>query len=126
MIELTLPYPPSTNRYWRHVTINRAGRTLISKAGRQYRKAVTDACLAVGCPRAGAGRLRVDIAAFPPDRRRRDLDNILKGLLDAITHAGVWEDDSQIDELRVVRGFPDTRNGGSVLVEIRTDGKDAR
>ncbi|NBW22487.1 MAG: RusA family crossover junction endodeoxyribonuclease, partial [Caulobacteraceae bacterium] len=41
-----------------------------------------------------AGSVRVVIEAFPPDRRKRDLDNILKSLLDALTHAGVWEDDS--------------------------------
>jgi crossover junction endodeoxyribonuclease RusA len=37
--------------------------------------------------------------AFPPDRRRRDLDNIQKPVLDALEHAAVYEDDSQIDLL---------------------------
>jgi crossover junction endodeoxyribonuclease RusA len=37
--------------------------------------------------------------AFPPDHRRRDLDNIQKPVLDALEHAGVYEDDSQIDLL---------------------------
>ncbi len=37
--------------------------------------------------------------AFPPDRRRRDLDNLLKSVLDALEHAGVYADDSQIDLL---------------------------
>ncbi|NBW20709.1 MAG: RusA family crossover junction endodeoxyribonuclease [Caulobacteraceae bacterium] len=50
-----------------------------------------------------AGSVRVVIEAFPPDRRKRDLDNILKSLLDALTHAGVWEDDSQIEDLRIYR-----------------------
>ncbi|MEY4713325.1 MAG: hypothetical protein RIS88_2775 [Pseudomonadota bacterium] len=38
-----------------------------------------------------------------PDRRRRDLDNTLKATQDAMTHAGIWDDDSQIDDLRIVR-----------------------
>jgi len=47
--------------------------------------------------------------AFPPDRRRRDLDNIAKPVLDALEHAGVYLDDSQIDLLltqrrEIVRG----------------------
>lgn len=39
-----------------------------------------------------------------PDRRRRDLDNILKALFDALTHAGLWLDDSQIDFISISRG----------------------
>jgi len=37
--------------------------------------------------------------AFPPDRRRRDLDNLQKPLLDALEKAGIYEDDSLIDLL---------------------------
>ncbi len=40
---------------------------------------------------------------YPPDRRRRDLDNVLKALLDSLAHAKVYEDDSQIDVLVVDR-----------------------
>ena len=49
------------------------------------------------------GRLAIEIQAFPPDNRRRDLDNILKALLDSITHARVIEDDSQFDVIGLVR-----------------------
>jgi crossover junction endodeoxyribonuclease RusA len=41
--------------------------------------------------------------AFPPDRRRRDLDNTLKAVCDSLAHVGVYEDDSQIDVLTVRR-----------------------
>ena len=44
--------------------------------------------------------------AYPPDRRRRDLDNLLKCTQDSLAHAGVYEDDSQIDVLVVVRCNP--------------------
>ena len=50
-------------------------------------------------------RLSVEITLYPPDRRKRDLDNYLKGTLDALTHAGLWEDDSQIDTLSIQRGL---------------------
>ena len=36
--------------------------------------------------------------------RRRDLDNILKAPLDALTHAGLLIDDEQFDEINIVRG----------------------
>lgn len=103
MIEL--PWPPSANTYYRNI----AGKTLISAKGRAYRDEVMDRCLEQRV-RKDSRRLRVTITAFPPDRRRRDLDNMLKGLLDALTHGGAWDDDSQIDDLRIVRG-PVTADG---------------
>ena len=94
---LTLPWPPSTNHYWRHFR----GRTVISQEGRTFRANVC-ALLAGGNgprkPPAG-GRIALAMDAFPPDRRRRDLDNLQKPTLDALQHAGVYEDDSQIDLL---------------------------
>ena len=36
---------------------------------------------------------------FRASRRQADLDNFLRGLLDACTIAGVWDDDSQLHEL---------------------------
>ena len=43
------------------------------------------------------------IELYPPDRRRRDVDNSLKCLLDAFTHGGLYEDDSLIHKLIVVK-----------------------
>jgi len=64
-----------------------------------------------------AGRLAVRIECSPPDRRRRDLDNVPKGLLDALTHGQVILDDSQIDDLHIVRR-PQVKDG-CVVVTIR-------
>ena len=50
------------------------------------------------------GRLSMTMTLFPPDKRRRDLDNAFKAPLDALAHAGVYEDDSQIDVLTIRRG----------------------
>ena len=111
---LELPYPPSLNRYWR----NLGDRVLISKAGRAYRANV----LAAVFEQLGAGRTRVDarlkveITVYPPDRRRRDLDNVCKAVLDSLAHAGVYGDDSQIDDLRVLRG--DVRKPGVAVVRV--------
>jgi len=117
VISLTLPFPPSVNTYWRHPTTGKlAGRHLISEKGRAYRTAVLAAVLGQRRNRKLDGRLSVQITAHVPDRRQRDLDNMLKALLDALTHAGVWADDSAIDRLEIKRGSQ--IDGGRVLVEI--------
>jgi len=97
-MRLTLGYPPSVNTYWRSV----AGRVLISRKGREYR---------IGClarvlmpPQSfGKARLKVTIGCWMPDNRRRDLDNLPKAILDALQHAKMYVDDSQIDDLRIWR-----------------------
>lgn len=109
---VNLPWPPSANTYYRRV----GAKTLISAAGREYARTVTGLCRAARVCRHD-GRLRVVITACPPDRRRRDLDNLLKGLLDALTHAGLWADDEQIDDLRIIRGA--NVSGGKVVVSVR-------
>jgi crossover junction endodeoxyribonuclease RusA len=49
------------------------------------------------------GRIRLAAYVFPPDKRARDLDNILKVPMDAMQKMGVYKNDSQIDELLVFR-----------------------
>lgn len=115
---IDLPFPPSVNHYWRSIIVNKSVRVLISKKGRQYRSEVRARVLELlrSYPRAIEGRIALTIEAFPPDRRQRDLDNMIKAIQDSLTHAGVWLDDSQIDALKVVR--KEVVAGGCVLVTI--------
>ena len=115
MIALALPYPPSINHYWRH----QGGRHHISNEGKVFRANVMAEASQARSQRLGgplSGRLAVSIEATMPDRRRRDLDNIVKPLLDALTHAGLWLDDDQIDALRIVR--MGTEPPGAVVVRV--------
>lgn len=114
----SLPWPPSVNTYWRHVVTKGKPRTLISKKGREYRKDVCNAILMQKAkPKAVVhDRLAVLITAFPPDRRKRDLDNLPKAVLDALTFGQVWGDDSQIDDLRIVRG--EIEKGGRIEIQV--------
>lgn len=116
MIEIELPYPPSANSYYRHPTKGAlAGRHLISAKGRDYRCEVIRRIAPLNY--SAPGRLAVTIICHAPDKRRRDLDNLTKGLLDAMTHAGLWADDEQIDDLRIIRGA--NVSGGKVVVSVR-------
>ena len=112
MISLTLPYPPSMNTYWRNV----AGRTLLSVKGRLYKTAVGRA---VSWSRANKNlscRLSVHIKLYPADKRKRDLDNSCKAILDGMQAAGVYLDDSQIDRLLVERC--EIEKGGAAVVTV--------
>ena len=74
---------------------------IISARGREYRETVGDQMTLQKMVKHFKGQLRVEIEAFRPDKRRRDLDNLLKATLDGLAHAGVYEDDSQIVDLRI-------------------------
>lgn len=110
MTVYAISYPPSVNHYWRSLG---RGRVVISREGREYRDAVARRLM--GCRKA-TGRLIVVIAATMPDRRVRDVDNITKATLDALKHAGAYEDDSQIDDLRIYRAG--VAKPGALLVTV--------
>jgi crossover junction endodeoxyribonuclease RusA len=94
--EYKLPWPPSVNHYW-----GVKGKIrFVGKRGLEFRREVMDLVPAGQCL---TGRLHVKILATPPTRQRRDLDNLCKATLDALAHAGAYEDDSQIDRLEVIR-----------------------
>lgn len=118
-LELDLPWPPSVNHYWlryRHAVV-------VAPEGRKYRAA---AALAIRAQAPGArtmaDRLSVEIVAAPPDRRRRDLDNLPKAVLDALVAVRLIDDDSLIDELTVRRVA--VESGGRLRVRIQAIGKE--
>lgn len=95
---IELPFPPSTNTYWRHAVIHGRPRTLLSAKGRIYRKQVAQ-ILATDYRgvTAHTGPLRAMMELYPPDNRRRDLDNYTKAVWDNLEGV-LFEDDSQIRE----------------------------
>ena len=111
MLALELPFPPSVNHYWRRVGF----RTLISREGRRFRERVM-ALLAARKVQPISGRLSVELDLYPPDNRRRDLDNLPKAVLDALQHGGAYEDDSQIVRLALEKRDPVP--GGLTIVRI--------
>ena len=98
-IEFTLPWPPTVNHYWAR---GRGGRMFIGDRGRSFRSNVAIYLMRKHSPTL-SGRLSIVIKAYPPDRRKRDIDNIYKALLDALQHGGLYGDDNQIDHLEITR-----------------------
>lgn len=94
---LSIPFPPSTNRIWRQWK----GRTLLSREGRSYRAEVAQLVMLARVPGLGRQAVAMTIDAHMPDARRRDLDNLLKAAQDALQAARVYDDDSQIVDLRI-------------------------
>ena len=97
-----LPFPPSMNTYWR----NFRGRTVISKAGRQFREDVIQYVIDNNIPKFGDKKLKITLILRPRDKRKIDIDNRIKAVLDALEHAGVFDDDFQVDHIEMIRGEP--------------------
>lgn len=124
---LDLPWPPSVNGYWRAIARRtpvavRGGRVcqILSERGRKYREA---AMVAYQEQRPhqrdrmpSGARLRCTLVLHAPTKRKYDLDNFAKGVLDSLQHAGVIEDDALIDRLLVLRGS--VEKGGRVRVTL--------
>ena len=96
MITIALPFPPSTNHYWRSVPMGKFVRVMISESGREYADSVARIVAAQNIKTA-TGELFARYDLYPPDNRRRDTDNFdSKAINDALTKSGVLNDDSQI------------------------------
>jgi len=113
LIELDLPYPPSINNYYGY---SKRG-VYIKSHGRQYRIDVFNLLRELDI-QIMQGKLSVDVDLYPPDKRRRDIDNPMKCLLDALEHGGAYVNDSQIYKLVIEK--KEKVVGGKCLVRIRS------
>ena len=100
MFELYLPYPPTVNTYY---VKTRTG-VFISGKGRKFREAVAQDVLEQLPDVHITHKCIVEIVLYPPDARKRDIDNCLKALLDSLTKCGLWHDDVLIDQIFLYRG----------------------
>ena len=114
-IHLQLPFPPTNNTYYRNVVIQGRPRTLISKKGRLYATEVLAAVCFDDRP-AMDGDVGVVVDFYPPDKRKRDVDNLFKAMFDGLSKANVWNDDSQVKSLTATMHKP--VKGGRVNIRI--------
>lgn len=116
-IVLYLPWPPTINSYYK---MTRYGQRYLDKSVRVFRELVAVAVNEQAPGLKIEEQLFVEVYLYPPDKRKRDLDNYMKGLLDALTEAGFWGDDSQIDQLHIYRG--EVVKDGSIRIEVSEAG----
>lgn len=109
-ITLFLPWPNSMNTHWRHAR----GYTYISKRGMAFRKKVAEYVSERGVV-APPGFISVQIFLWPDSKRRIDIDNRVKPVLDALENAGVIEDDCLVNKL-IVERMPIIRGGKCVVM----------
>ena len=96
MITLEIAYPPSANRIWRKYK----GRIVRDPVYVQWLD--TEGWKIISQKQGGiAGPYKLTVEAVKPDRRRRDLDNILKPLSDLLKSVGTIDDDSEAEEINL-------------------------
>ena len=99
----------------------RDGRCYTPKSTKKYEAAVRARCLCAmverEIPKGCGGAVAITVSCFFPDARRRDGDNVLKAVQDAL-NGFLWVDDSQVNcatvRTAIDRAFPRTE----VAVEL--------
>lgn len=111
---LTLPLPPSVNSYWGF----HGSKRFLTPQAKEFKWRVHKAFYDSGQAKFTIHqRLEVSITLHFKDKRTTDIDNRVKSLLDALTQAYVFPDDSQIDSLHVYRGHPDPHGACTVTIQ---------
>ena len=123
-VELVLPWPPSINSYWNHVTgKTKTGKKFssrtISQRGKLFQMQTYASIHSLGLTGLKIPfSLQVAIELRPPTRRKYDVDNFSKCLFDTFTKkCKLWTDDSVVEVLTVRKG-PLDKGRGRALVSI--------
>ena len=100
-VTMRLPWPPSTNRLWRH----KGKKVYIDPKYKAWRKEA--GWTAGGVFKVEGDLRRIDwefsasLVLSPPDKRRRDLDNVIKPIFDLLQEMQWIKDDYLCQELHV-------------------------
>jgi crossover junction endodeoxyribonuclease RusA len=125
-IVLTLPYPISSNRYWRPVKLAKHITIVPTKEAKQFKAQVRELARAAGILAPMVGRMQIEVWLYPNrpqdyQKRQRqhgdawddtvqciDLDNANKVLLDALKDV-VMGDDKFVRRIMSQRMEPDDK-----------------
>ena len=99
IIEIDNITPPSVNTYWRAICRNGFPRFYISKVGSEFKK-VVGLVARTKIKEPLKSKVKVEVEYCFRGKIGKDIDNILKAILDSLTGI-VYVDDKQIFELSV-------------------------
>lgn len=118
-LKLRLPEPPSSNRWWRMVTVGGQARMLLSREAREYKALVSKALTALGItPAPESATISVTIDWWR-SQRRGDLDKRVGVVLDAL-QGTAYVNDAQITHLEAFRH--DSKGTAALVVTIKAFG----
>lgn len=112
-LHLKLPVPLSVNSLYR----TWKGRMLLSRKGREWCKAVIPMIKEQANGMYFTGRIAVEYSYAFKTNCKCDIFNYEKILSDCLTKARIWNDDSQIDDGRVIR-LPVSKSDPHCMVMI--------
>ncbi len=116
-LRLEIPgIPPSVGHYNRQAVINGRVAFFPTKEAKEWKRTV--ALMASG-RMLRAREYTVSYVVFLPDRRRRDIDNFGKCILDSLTAAGVIDDDSGVTEMHAYKRMD--HNHPRTVIIVRTE-----
>lgn len=112
---IRLPWPPSINQLWRMGK----GNWYATKVGLEFKELVKYFVFKAKSPRFSEfANLSFQLLAYPPDNRRRDLDNLCKICCDSLQDANVYANDCQIKKINMEMKEKDPEKKGYVLITI--------
>ncbi len=115
-VTLTLPYPPTVNHMYGRT---KYGGTFKTKKAKAFESDVRAMVIERGI-RPLLGDVKVEVVAFSPDCRKRDVSNIEKCIGDALEEFrgfGCYKDDRQIVDCQLIKAT-EKHKGGKVIVRV--------
>lgn len=94
-VKVVFPYPPTVNHYW-----GMKGRIrFLTVKARKFREEVINAVKFYKLDNNYDGPIGIYMWTTAPDKRKRDIDNVIKPMLDALEHADVYTNDCNIEQI---------------------------
>ena len=122
-MRIKLPWPPSLNSQWRS---DWRGWTYVTKETRLFREAVKRLFPEPGLVFQDEDKIRITILLHAKTRRKFDVDNRIKPILDAL-QGFVYSDDFQVDDVRAVRrGIDPGKQGYANVIIEKIGGKECK